>query len=89
MVLCHKCGQRRAVNSLSKIVDGKQRIIALCERCYEEVQGNNVSTSVLEKFGRDLTDLAREGKLDPVIGRQAEVERLIHILSRRTKNNPV
>jgi len=43
----------------------------------------------LEKYSRDLTQLAREGKLDPVIGRDAEILRLIQILSRRTKNNPV
>ncbi|MCX8068265.1 MAG: AAA family ATPase [Anaerolineae bacterium] len=44
---------------------------------------------VLEKFSRDLTRLAREGKLDPVIGREAEILRVIQILCRRTKNNPV
>lgn len=43
----------------------------------------------LEKFGRDLTDAARHGKLDPVIGRDEEIRRTIEILSRRTKNNPV
>ncbi|MBQ7497224.1 MAG: AAA family ATPase, partial [Selenomonas sp.] len=43
----------------------------------------------LEKYGRDLTDLARHGKLDPVIGRDEEIRRTIEILSRRTKNNPV
>lgn len=43
----------------------------------------------LERFGRDLTELARQGKLDPVIGRDEEIRRVIHILSRRTKNNPV
>ena len=43
----------------------------------------------LEKYGRDLTLLAREGKLDPVIGRDDEIRRTIQILSRRTKNNPV
>jgi ATP-dependent Clp protease ATP-binding subunit ClpB len=43
----------------------------------------------LERFSRDLTDLARKGKLDPVIGRDDEVRRVIHVLSRRTKNNPV
>ncbi len=42
----------------------------------------------LEKYGRDLTDLARKGKLDPVIGREEEIRRVIEILSRRTKNNP-
>jgi len=43
----------------------------------------------LEKYGRDLTELARKGKLDPVIGRDEEVRRVIQVLSRRTKNNPV
>ncbi len=43
----------------------------------------------LEKFGRDLTALAKAGKLDPVIGRDEEIRRIMHILSRRTKNNPV
>ena len=43
----------------------------------------------LEKYGRDLTDLARRGKIDPVIGRDEEIRRVIQVLSRRTKNNPV
>jgi ATP-dependent Clp protease ATP-binding subunit ClpB len=43
----------------------------------------------LEKYGRDLTQLAREGRLDPVIGRDSEIRRVIQVLSRRTKNNPV
>ncbi|MDQ7027372.1 MAG: ATP-dependent chaperone ClpB [Anaerolineae bacterium] len=43
----------------------------------------------LEKFGRDLTEMARQGKLDPVIGRDEEIRRVIHVISRRTKNNPV
>src|SRR5216110_2297883 len=48
------------------------------------------STSlVLDQFGRNLTQLAREGKLDPVIGREKEIERVMQVLSRRTKNNPV
>jgi ATP-dependent Clp protease ATP-binding subunit ClpC len=46
-------------------------------------------TPALDAFGRDLTELARENKLDPVIGRAAEIERVMQILSRRTKNNPV
>jgi len=45
-------------------------------------------TQTLDEFGRDLTDLAREGKLDPVVGRQQEIERVMQILTRRTKNNP-
>ena len=47
-----------------------------------------VKTQTLDEFGRDLTELAREGKLDPVVGRQAEIERVMQILTRRTKNNP-
>src|ERR671922_241063 len=43
----------------------------------------------LEKFGRDLTELAEQGKLDPVVGRDEEIRRVIQVLSRRTKNNPV
>src|SRR6266705_2806630 len=46
-------------------------------------------TPALDSFGRDLTELARQGKLDPVIGRTNEIERVVQILSRRTKNNPV
>ena len=46
-------------------------------------------TPTLDSFGRDLTQLAREAKLDPVIGREKEIERVIQILSRRTKNNAV
>ncbi len=46
------------------------------------------NTPTLNQFGRDLTEMAREGKIDPVIGRDREIERVIQILSRRTKNNP-
>jgi len=45
-------------------------------------------TQTLDEFGRDLTELAREGRLDPVVGRQSEIERVMQILCRRTKNNP-
>jgi len=51
--------------------------------------GKKSQTPALDAFGRDLTQLAREGKLDPVIGRENEIERVIQVLSRRTKNNPV
>ncbi|MBS1721921.1 MAG: ATP-dependent Clp protease ATP-binding subunit [Armatimonadetes bacterium] len=50
--------------------------------------GSQVKTQTLDEFGRDLTELAREGKLDPVVGRQQEIERVMQILTRRTKNNP-
>jgi ATP-dependent Clp protease ATP-binding subunit ClpC len=52
-------------------------------------QKTKSKTPTLDEFGRDLTQLAREGRLDPVIGRLNEIERVIQILSRRTKNNPV
>ena len=62
-----------------------------------EVRGSHRVTSqnpeeqyqALERYGRDLTELARKGKLDPVIGRDEEIRRVIQVLSRRTKNNPV
>ncbi len=52
-------------------------------------KGGKSKTPALDSFGRDLTDLARQAKLDPVIGRQNEIERVVQILSRRQKNNPV
>jgi ATP-dependent Clp protease ATP-binding subunit ClpB len=66
-------------------------------KALHEVRGNQRVTSQnpeatyqsLEKFGRDLTQLARQGKLDPVIGRDEEIRRVVQVLSRRTKNNPV
>lgn len=61
-------------------VRGNQRVTS---------QNPEVNYQALEKYGRDLVELARKGKLDPVIGRDAEIRRVIRILSRRTKNNPV
>ncbi|MDB5058895.1 MAG: ATP-dependent chaperone ClpB, partial [Chloroflexi bacterium] len=66
-------------------------------RAVEKMRGGQRVTSPtaegtyqsLEKYGRDLTTLAREGKLDPVIGRDEEIRRVVQVLSRRTKNNPV
>ncbi len=57
----------------------------------QQVTGDNPEETyeALTKYGRDLTQLAREGKLDPVIGRDEEIRRIMEILSRRTKNNPV
>ena len=51
--------------------------------------GEKASSKLLDQFGRNLTKQAQEGKLDPVVGRQTEIERVMQILSRRTKNNPV
>jgi ATP-dependent Clp protease ATP-binding subunit ClpB len=66
-------------------------------RALQEIRGNQRVTSqnpeatyeALERYGRDLTKLAAQGKLDPVIGRDDEIRRVIQVLSRRTKNNPV
>ena len=57
---------------------------------YQRSKGNTKSrTPVLDNFGRDITKLAEEGKLDPIIGRENEIERVSQILSRRKKNNPI
>src|ERR687887_414042 len=66
-------------------------------RALQEVRGHQRVSSqnpestyqALERYGRDLTKLAQQGKLDPVIGRDEEIRRVIQVLSRRTKNNPV
>ncbi len=66
-------------------------------KALREIRGSQSVTSqnpeetyqALEKYGRDLTALARQGKMDPVIGRDEEIRRTIEILSRRTKNNPL
>ncbi len=68
-----------AVLAALKTVRGSQRVTS------ENPEGTYQS---LEKYGRDLTAMARQGKLDPVIGRDEEIRRVIQILSRRTKNNP-
>lgn len=59
------------------------------EQSFGGAQGSTQGGSALEKFGRDLTKAAKSGEIDPVIGREKEIERVIQILSRRTKNNPV
>ena len=55
---------------------------------YQNKSKKNSATKTLEQFGRDLTEIASKGEIDPVIGRQEEIQRVIQILSRRTKNNP-
>jgi ATP-dependent Clp protease ATP-binding subunit ClpC len=57
-------------------------------RAPSSAAGGTTKTQTLDEFGRDLTELAREGRLDPVVGRQLEIERVMQILCRRTKNNP-
>jgi ATP-dependent Clp protease ATP-binding subunit ClpB len=85
-------------NSLLESYLSKQGIyIEDILRIVKELRGGHKADSAaaeetyraLEKFGRDLTELAKKGKLDPVIGRDEEVRRVIQVLSRRTKNNPV
>ena len=71
---------RDALEAKIKHVRGGQRVTS------QDPEG---TYQALEKFGRDLTELAESGKLDPVIGRDEEIRRVIQVLSRRTKNNPV
>ncbi len=71
---------RDALLSALRDVRGSQRITT---------NDPEATFAALEKYGRDLTALARQGKMDPVIGRDEEVRRVIQVLSRRTKNNPV
>ncbi len=70
---------KEAILNALKAVRGSQRVTT---------QDPESTYQALEKYGRDLTDLARKGKLDPVIGRDEEIRRVVQILSRRTKNNP-
>ncbi|MBU1112938.1 MAG: AAA family ATPase, partial [Candidatus Omnitrophica bacterium] len=70
----------------------RTEVSALLGGATQSPASNNQTSSktpALDSFGRDLTKLTREGKLDPVIGRKLQIERVIQILSRRTKNNPV
>ena len=90
MVICQHCGKRPATIQTTQFAGGRQMFVNLCQVCYNELQQSATQhVTALEHFGRDLTQLAREGKLDPVIGRKEEISRVVHILSRRTKNNPV
>src|SRR5919197_431315 len=71
---------REPLEAKIKAVRGGQRVTS------QDPEG---TYQALEKFGRDLTEFAEQGKLDPVIGRDEEIRRVIQVLSRRTKNNPV
>jgi len=93
-----KEGESVAVRILIDLgVDPQKLISEISKMLTEEAPGAagepkshsaNSNTPTLNQFGRDLTEMAREGKFDPVIGRDNEIERVIQILSRRTKNNP-
>lgn len=71
------------------LLGARQLTINLALRTHTHVKERRTSTPALDEFGRDLTQLARSGKLDPVIGREDEIERVLQILGRRIKNNPV
>ncbi|MCY3836707.1 MAG: ATP-dependent chaperone ClpB [Anaerolineaceae bacterium] len=79
-ILNHHGIDHGAILAALKDVRGSQRVTS---------QDPENSYQSLEKYGRDLTALARQGKIDPVIGREEEIRRLIQVISRRTKNNPV
>jgi ATP-dependent Clp protease ATP-binding subunit ClpC len=73
----------------ARLDEVRQETLALLGDQYYPRPKKRSQTPVLDEFARDLTQLARESKLDPVIGREQEIERVIQILARRTKNNPV
>jgi len=73
----------------ARLDEVRQETLALLGDQYYPRPKKRSQTPVLDEFARDLTQLARETKLDPVIGREQEIERVIQILARRTKNNPV
>ena len=75
----HGLTRDRVLQALAQI-RGSQRVTS---------QNPEATYQSLERYGKDLTQLARRGKLDPVIGRDEEIRRVIQVLSRRTKNNPV
>ncbi|MER6408684.1 AAA family ATPase [Streptomyces viridosporus] len=78
-----------AGRALAEAAGGRQTSLAAPALQHPEQARQSSSTPTLDEFGRDLTEQARAGKLDPVIGRDEEVEQTIEVLSRRSKNNPV
>ena len=93
LLLAMTVDQGYAGQALQRIGATRERVL----NALREIRGNQRVTDqnpehkyqVLEKYGRDLTELARKNKMDPVIGRDEEIRRVIQVLSRRTKNNPV
>lgn len=80
----------KIVRSLGgNLLTARQLTINLLRKTTPREKDKKSNTPALDEFGRDLTQLAAEGSLDPVIGRHDEIERVLQILSRRTKNNPV
>ncbi len=93
IAIANEGGRSPAARILQQHGVTKDRILQAMTsiRGSQRVTSQNPETTYqsLEKYGRDLTELARKGKLDPVIGRDDEIRRVIQVLSRRTKNNPV
>ncbi len=87
------CSANRILRSLGVNAEKMGQMEEDIARAYRSVRGQEggekSKTPTLDKFGRDLTAMARESKFDPVIGREQEIARVTQILSRRTKNNPV
>lgn len=73
----------------ANLLGARQLTINLSMKSYSGAREKRSSTPALDEFGRDLTVLARENRLDPVIGREDEIERVLQVLTRRLKNNPV
>lgn len=84
-------GLREAIVEMSGTGRERKKINPMQQQQQKRKSSQNVkkSTPTLDDFSRDLTDFAKEGKLDPVIGREREIQRVVQILARRTKNNPV
>lgn len=72
----------------ANLLGARQLTINLSMRSYSNARDKRSATPALDEFGRDLTLLAKENKLDPVIGREDEIERILQVLGRRIKNNP-
>ena len=70
-----------------RLVETREKILSLLQEPVQQSKEKS-KTPALDEFGRDLTELAGHAKLDPVIGRENEIERVVQILARRTKNNP-
>ena len=73
----------------ANLLTARQLTLSFLKRVQTKEKEKRSNTPAIDEFGRDLTTLATEGQLDPVIGREPEIERVLQILSRRTKNNPV
>src|SRR3954451_10263970 len=92
--VCVNCGQRPGTVRMVFNTESGRRAGSLCEQCARELMNvaanrGEAKTAALDEFGRDLTVDAREGRIDPVIGRAGEIEQTVEILARRRKNNAV